>query len=274
MLRSPSEQNRRDFLKFTAGTSAALWFPRWVAAEDDAAKVAKRTESSDQKPTVGAALKLARDTQEALKKIGDYDANFSKKEVVGNKLLSTDMYIKFRGQPFSVYMKYINPHPGREVIFVAGQNKDRILAHAGGVAAIVGTLKLKVDSKDAMEESRYPITMFGMHTLIAEIIKQWEADEKHGEAVVKFFPNAKVDKIECKVAETSYLKPAAHAKSHITRLYISKETSLPVRVEHLGFPAKDGAQPPILEEYTYSNVRTNIGLGDQDFDKDNKAYGF
>lgn len=274
MVRSQSEQNRRDFLKFTAGTSAALWLPRLVAAEEDAAKVAKRTESSDPKATIGAALKLARDSQETLKKIGDYDANFSKKEVVGNKLLATDMYVKFRGQPFSVYMKYLNPHSGREVIFVAGQNKDRILAHAGGVAAIVGTLKLKVDSKDAMEESRYPITMFGLHNLIAEIVKQWEGDEKHDEVVVKFFPNAKVDKVECKVAETSYPKPAAHARSHITRLYISKESGLPVRVEQLGFPSKEGAQPGIIEEYTYTNVRTNVGLGDQDFDKDNKTYAF
>jgi len=265
--------DRRHFLKQSVAVSAGLLLPSWVLA-GDVPKTAKSTNANNgDTPKVGAALKLAKDVQETLKKINDYEATFTKKEVVGKKLIQSEMFVKFREQPFSVYLKYLNPHGGREVIYVAGKNKDRLLAHGEGIAAIVGTLKLKTDSKDALEENRYPITMFGMSKLVATLAEQWQADEQHDDCVVKFFPNAKLDKVDCKVVETSYPKPVSHAKFHLTRLYIAKDSGLPVRVEQFGFAA-EGAQPPVIEEYTYSNIKTNVGFGDLDFDTDNKAYGF
>ncbi len=263
---------RREFLKL-ASASTALWLPNWVLAED-APKVAKRNDATTgDTQKLGTAIKLAKETHENLKKVKDYEATFTKKEVVGSKLITAEMFIKFREEPFSVYIKYLNPHAGREVIYVAGRNKGKLLAHAEGVASIIGTLKLATDSRDAMEENRYPITMFGMSNMLTTLIQQWESEEKKNDAVVKFFPNAKLDKVECKVAESSYAKQVPHAKFHITRLYIAKETGFPVRVEQFGFPAA-GQQPPIVEEYNYTNVKTNVGFTDADFDHKNKAYGF
>jgi len=265
--------NRRHFLKQSVATSAGLLLHSWVVA-DDVPKTAKSNNTtSGDTPKVGAAIKFAKDVQETLKKVNDYEATFTKKEVVGKKLLQTEMFVKFREQPFSVYIKYLNPHAGREVIYVAGRNKDKLLAHGEGITSIVGTIKLKPDSKDAMEENRYPITMFGMSNLVSTLMQQWQEDEKHDDCAVKFFPNAKLDKVECKVVETSYPKNVAHAKFHMSRLYIAKETGLPVRVEQFGFPAA-GAEAPVIEEYTYSNIKTNVGFSDIDFDTANKAYGF
>ncbi len=268
----PENTQRREFLKL-ASASAALWLPSWALA-DDAPQVAKRNDATTgDTQKLATAIKLAKDAQENLKKITDYEATFTKKELVGNKLITAEMFIKFREQPFSVYIKYLTPHSGREVIYVAGRNKGKLLAHAEGVASIVGTLKLATDSRDAMEENRYPITMFGLSNMLGTLIQQWETEEKKNDAVVKFFPNAKLDKVECKVAESSYPKQVAHARFHITRLYIAKETGLPVRVEQFGFPAA-GQQPPIVEEYNYTNIKTNLGFTDADFDHKNKAYNF
>ena len=47
-----------------------------------------------------------------------------------------------------------------------------------------------------------------------------------------------------------------------------------VRVEQNGYPPKSGGQPPIVEEYTYSGIKTNVGLGDGDFDARNPKYVF
>lgn len=267
-------QNRRQFFTQSAAATAALYLPNWVMADEEATRVAKRNDdSTSDLAKLGSAIKLGKDTLESLKKVKDFEATFTKREVVGKKMITAEMYVKFREQPFSVYLKFLNPHAGREAIYVAGKNKDRILAHASGVASIVGTVKLKPDSKDAMEENRYPITSFGLANLVSKLVLQWEADEKHDDVVVKFFPNAKLDKVDCKVVESSFPKQVPHAKFHISRLYIAKETGLPMRVEQLGFPAA-GQQPPVIEEYTYSNVKTNVGLTDLDFDTDNKAYGF
>lgn len=273
MSLSSANQNRRHFLKQSATVSAGLLLPGWAVAED-VTKTAKRNDvTTGVTPKVGAAIKLGKDVQESLKKINDYQATFSKKELIGKNLIHAEMFVKFREQPFSVYMKYLNPHAGREVIYVAGKNKEKLLAHGEGITSIIGTIKLNPDSKDALKENLYPITLFGMSNLVGKIIQQWESDEKHDDCVVKFFPNAKLDKVECKVVETSYPKQVAHAKFHMTRLYIAKDSGLPVRVEQFGFPAP-GGQPPVFEEYTYSNIQTNIGFTDLDFDTANQAYGF
>ena len=41
-----------------------------------------------------------------------------------------------------------------------------------------------------------------------------------------------------------------------------------------GWADKAGAETPLIEEYTYSNLRINQGLSDKDFDTKNAAYRF
>lgn len=40
-------------------------------------------------------------------------------------------------------------------------------------------------------------------------------------------------------------------------------------------PRQPGGGPPVLlEEYVFANVKTNVGLTDRNFSRDNPAYGF
>jgi len=76
----------------------------------------------------------------------------------------------------------------------------------------------------------------------------------------------------CKVLQTENPNRGPKVEFSMTRLYIDKSTNLPVRVEQYGFPRKPGERPPLLAEYTYWNVRTNVGLKDIDFDRRNPRY--
>jgi hypothetical protein len=125
-----------------------------------------------------------------------------------------------------------------------------------------------------MSESRHPITNMGLAGLVDGVIEQWEEETKYGEIEVKYYPNAKLRGMECKVIESSHPRPRRQFKFQMTRLYIDKATNLPVRVEQYGFPAAPGQKPPLIEEYTYWNIRTNVGLTDRDFDPENPSYGF
>ena len=60
----------------------------------------------------------------------------------------------------------------------------------------------------------------------------------------------------------------------LARVYFDKETKLPIRAERYGWPRRPGEKPPLIEEYTYTNIRTNIGLKDADFNPRNPAYAF
>lgn len=221
------------------------------------------------------ALRVARQSQKALADVADYQAIFTKHEMVEGRLRDPEiMFVKVRHEPFSVYLKFLRPHEGREVLYVKGQNEDNILAHEGGVASIVGTITIPVSSPRAMTDNRYPITRMGMRSVVDAVIAQWDAETKYGETEVKYFPNAKLQEMECKVIQSSHPRPRKQFKFHMTRLFIDKATNYPVRVEQYGFPSAPGARPPLVEQYTFSRVKANNGFGNVDFDARNPAYGF
>jgi hypothetical protein len=222
------------------------------------------------------AIKLAKSSRDALGQVQDYVAIFQKKERVGGRMISHKMAIKQRREPFSVYLRFIGEHDGREVIYVEGANNGKLLAHETGLAGIVGTIPLIPTSPEAMSESIHPITDIGMWNLVDKVIEGWEkATTVPDEVQLKYYPNAKLaDKTECKVIETTHPNRRPESTSYRTRLYIEKKTNFPIRVEHYGFPRESGAEPPILGEYQYTNIRVNQNLSDLDFDQRNPQYGF
>ena len=79
---------------------------------------------------------------QAISTVKDYSAVLFKTEMVQNKLVSHNMVTKIRHEPFSVYLKYEQPYAGREVIYVDGQNKGKLLAHDTGLRSLAGTVTL------------------------------------------------------------------------------------------------------------------------------------
>ena len=142
------------------------------------------------------------------------------------------------------------------------------------IRSIAQSLRIRRDQLEALEESRYPITNIGMRNLLELTIAQWNSELNVPDAKVRYFPNAKVGDVECRVFESSYDEKHKGVKFHMTRLYVNKENSFPVRVEQFDFPTKAGAQPAILEQYTYLDVKPNAGLHDIDFDVKNPSYDF
>lgn len=259
-----------------------------LSAKDKPAKaptevVAKKVDESTrlgaekgEKHVLSPALEAARAAREAARALPGYSSTFIKQELTPKKgMIRQVMAIKFRREPFSVYLKFVEPHEGREVIYVDGKNKGRMQVHEpSGIVSLAGTLSINPVGDEAMKENRYPIMNFGMEKLMDAIVLQWESELKHGETEVKLYPNAKIGDIECKMFESVHSKERPHFKFQTTRLYIDKKTGLPIRVEQLGFPKKAGEESPLIEEYTYTNVKVEAKLTELDFDVKNEAYGF
>lgn len=216
----------------------------------------------------------AEESLQASRAIKDYSAVLFKQEMVQNKLLSQTLTMKLRHEPFSVYLKFDQPHAGREVIYVDGLNKGKLMAHDSGFRSLAGTVHYIPTSKEAMAENRYPITQAGMVKMLETIIAQWQSAAQYQEVVVKDFVNVKVGEEACLMLETIHPQPRDHFKFHKTRLYLHADTKLPIRVEQYGWPETEGGAPVLVEEYTYTQIKTNLGLTDFDFDKANKAYQF
>jgi hypothetical protein len=220
-------------------------------------------------------LQEAYKSRQSLKNVKDYQADFTKKELMGRRLLTTNMNLKLRQEPFSVYLKFVNPNAGREVIYVQGRNKNNLIVHEVGIKSIVGTLELPPTGPDAMADNKYPVTMIGLKTMLDKVIKQWETEGKLGEVKTQKYPDARLPSgEECVAYESLHPTPREEFPYHITRLWIEKKSNLAIRVEQLGFPQRNDKTPPIVEEYTYSKLKVNVSLADRDFDKKNPGYAF
>jgi hypothetical protein len=222
-----------------------------------------------------AAIRLAEQSREAASEMKDYRAVFTKRELVGGKMYASEMQMKFRKEPFSVYLRFTNPeHAGREALFVEGRNENKMLAHDTGLKAIVGTVALDPQSPTALAEARYPVTRIGIENLVTGVIAMWEKESAFGECEVKYYPEAKLGERPVIVIESSHPVRRKEFRFAMTRLWLDKETRLPARIQQYDFPPAPGAQPVPVEDYTYTNVEPNVRLTDADFDARNPQYRF
>ncbi|MFQ5733986.1 MAG: DUF1571 domain-containing protein [Planctomycetaceae bacterium] len=241
--------------------------------------VAQSVASTGKKHQLDPYIRMAQGSRKSLDKVADYVATFVKMEVVNGKAYANTMQMKFREKPFSVYLYFRKAHLGRQVLYAAGKNGNMLLAKEAGIGALAGTVALKPGSPRALKEGLFPITRIGMANMLDGVIAQWKAERTFANIKVTYFPNASLKRpdktlkpIECKVLQSVNPNRGPRVKYSITRLYIDKKTNLPVRVEQYGFPKRPGDRPPLLAEYTYWNVRTNVGLKDIDFDRKNPRY--
>ena len=77
-----------------------------------------------------------------------------------------------------------------------------------------------------------------------------------------------------RVIESSHPQPRKQFKFHITRVWIDVKSGLPVRVQQFGFPPKSGEKPPVIEDYTFSDIKAEVRLTDRDFDTKNPSYNY
>jgi hypothetical protein len=266
--------DRRVFVKiFLASTGASLLSARslrLIAA--DPTKVAKNAAIQNSK--LWPAIRVCYQCIDLLNDVDDYEAVFVKRERFGRKLEECAMRMKIRHNPFSVYLLFGKPHEGREVIYVDGQNEGEMLVHETGLKSIVGTVSVDPEGDRAMEDNHHPITSIGMKKMVIKLVKQWEENAVLPDAEVKYYPKATIGEVPCKVVEVKNPRPVRGAAFHLTRLYIHDESNFPIRVQQYSFPKEKGEEPQLYEEYTYMNVKPDVGLQDIDFDAKNPKYNY
>jgi len=237
-----------------------------------------RSASREARHPLDDAIEFVQPSIQALQKVNDYSAVFTKTELVHGRLLTQKMDMKFREKPFSVYFHgHSKRKAGREVIFVAGRNDGRLIVHEVGLKSIVGTMNLTPDDPKVMDTNRHPITDVGMANIINSALEIWKNEKRTLDPAnieVRVVPSVQVGEKDCEAVEIAHHRPQPGLTYQVGRIYVDKESRLPIQAELYGWPEAPGDEPPLLEQYIYTNVKTNIGLVDADFDPQNREYRF
>ena len=250
---------------------------RTVPLAPDAATAPESDATEAAKHPLEPALVWAKDGLKSIEKIRDYSAVVVKRERIKGEVGEFQyMFVKVRHEPFSVYMYFLGPekHKGREVIYIEGKNEGKMWAHGVGAQKIFGTLSLAPDGRLAMDGQRYPLTELGILNLVRRLIEVAEKDTKYGECDVQYFKGAEVNNRKCTCIQVVHPVPRRNFMFHLARIFIDDELNVPLRYEAHDWPEEEGGQPRLIEEYTYANLKLNVGFTDADFDVNNPNYGF
>jgi hypothetical protein len=231
--------------------------------------------AGDEEPVV-RALRTIKACKAQFASVRDYTCTFYKREQLAGELGPHHvMRMKARTDPRSIYLKFEDPHKGREAIYVEGRNGGKILAHEVGFTRfLTGTLEIEPTSAQAMEENRHPITDAGIGKLIDTVDKRWSSELSSTETVMNFDPDMMIGPRKCLLIESIHPHRRPDYKFHKVRLFIDSELNLPIRFEGYDWPKEKDGAADLLEEYSYINLKVNVGLGDVDFDIANPQYCF
>ncbi|GIW92865.1 MAG: hypothetical protein KatS3mg110_0906 [Pirellulaceae bacterium] len=293
--RTGSCGSRREFLRWSAallGTagvwSTTVWAQERGALREPVYRISKAdVEPSGQHP-LDPALQMAHEGLQRIRsQIRDYTCILVKRERIKNEL-SEHQYIftKIRhrqydqGQlvvPFSVYMYFLKPADikGREVIYVEGRNNGKLCAHEGGRrGSLLPSVWLNPDSPLALQDSRYPITDVGIENLVLKLIERGQRERQFPDVDVAFKKNARVNDRVCTVLEIRHPQRRPEYDFYFAQIFIDDQLGVPIRYAAYGWPEGPQGEAPVLEEYTYMQLKVNVGLTDDDFDPNNKNYNF
>jgi hypothetical protein len=175
--------------------------------------------------------------------------------------------------PFSVYLKFLKPASvrGREVLYVEGKNGGEMFARRGGTRFAFVTTRLLPESDLAMRDNLYPITEFGIENLLYRLIQVARRDLQ-SECQVKLLPDAKINDRAAQGIIVTHQSRQESPNFYQARIFVDKELSLPIHYEAYDWPATPDAEPPVMEQYTYTQLQLNRGLSDADFSEDNPQY--
>ncbi len=246
-----------------------------VAAAPHEARTTERPHDAAADP-VARALRLVADCKAKYRTVEDYTCTFFKRERVDGKLYTPHvMTMKARTGPESLYFKFIQPNAGREAIYVKGRYNDKIVAHDVGLGRVVaGTMHLDPKGDMAMEENRHPVSEAGIGSLIDTIEERWKLELRAEETRIIFHANMQVGDRPCVMVATIHAGKDPRYMFHKVKFFVDRELGLPIRFEAFDWPARPGAAPELMEEYTYANLRINVGLKDRDFDPKNSQYAY
>jgi hypothetical protein len=235
----------------------------------------KATPPAAARTDLDRALALAQHSLKTLEKVKDYTCIFAKREVVSGTPIEERDKMKVRHQPFSVYLRVIEPtsSAGQEVIYVEGRNNGNLVAHTVGFASnLIGRVNLDPEGIIAKRGNRYTIKDVGLKNLVKKLLDLGSRKELFRDSTVKIEDSEFADR-PCTQVEISSPHPVDDFRLATARIAIDKEWDVPVLYEAYEWPAA-GGKPFLSETYSYYELKLDIGLTDRDFDPNNPEYSF
>jgi hypothetical protein len=216
-------------------------------------------------------VRLIHQAQQAYQQVRDYTCLLIKREQMNGVVPSNDtvMEMKVRTQPFSVYLRWLQPRSeaGQEVCYVDGRNDGKMRVHPKGVFGnLAGFISLDPNDPRARQTSRRSITEAGIGNMIERFARAWENERRLNLTNQVHVAEYEYNRRRCFRVETVHPdNSSGHFRYYRDVVYFDQHTHLPIRLEFYDWPRQPGDAGQLVEVYSFANMRINVGLGDDVF---------
>ena len=227
-------------------------------------------------------LAFARQEQKFLREtLRDFSCRLVKRERIDGFLQDfqyIDMWVREEvrqdnrvAQPMSIYLQFLAPAKvsGRQVLFIEGENDGKMLVRNGGKHFDYVVVNIDPDGDSARDESLVPITQSGFNRVLGQMIavleKHVRADPSGANTRVERIAGARLNKRPSSVIRVTHPQKQRGLEFHVANVFVDDELRVPVRVDFSLWPSRPGQTPPLLAEYTYTQLKLNPNLPDNTF---------
>lgn len=220
------------------------------------------------KPQGESLSTMLSDARTALGKVRDYTCTFTRQEMRNGTLGAEQVAeMKVRSAPAGVYVKFARPEAasGMEVAYTAARKLPKVRYKPAG-AATKPFQTLDLDDPKFLADNRHPVTEWTMAAVLDRVAAAAAREKTLNNPVEVYAGDFQFAGRNVTRYEVLTRRPHAFRYAHRMLVYVDKETKLPVRYEAYDQPKGGASVGELMEAYSFSDVKLNVGLGENAFD--------
>jgi hypothetical protein len=209
------------------------------------------------------------DARTALGKVRDYTCTFTRQEMRNGTLSGEQVAeMKVRSNPGGVYVRFARPDTiaGMEIAYTGARKNQKMRYRPAGIDGAKGFKTVDLDDAKFLAENRHPVTEWTMAALIERVSAATAREKTLNNPVEVYASDYQFAGRNVTRYEILTRRPHAFRYAHRMLVYVDKETKLPVRFEAYDQPKSGATVGDLLEAYSFSDVKLNVGLGENSFD--------
>ncbi len=258
-------------VKSWVGVACAGLLAGGVVAQPPKTEAPKADAKAPEAPKIaGESLTtMLADARTALGKVRDYTCTFTRQEMRNGTLSGEQVAeMKVRSAPAGVYVRFARPEgiAGMEVAYTAARKNEKMRYRPAGTVGAKGFQTVALDDAKFLAENRHPVTEWTMAAIIDRISAATAREKTLNNPVEVYAGDYQFAGRNVTRYEILTRRPHAFRYAHRMLVYVDKETKLPVRYEAYDQPKSGAAAGDLLEAYSFSDLKLNVGLGENSFD--------
>lgn len=223
-------------------------------------------------PAKGTAEGIAAvlgESRTALAKVRDYTGTFTRQERRNGALGAEQVAeLKVRAAPAGVYARFARPEAvaGMEVAHTGARKPAKVKYRPAGVEGAKGFRTVAADDTKFLAENRHPVPAWTMAAQLERVSAAVARERALNNPVEVFASDFRFAGRNVTKYEVFTRRPHAHREAHKMVVFVDKETKLPVRFEAYDEPKAGATTGELLEAYSFTDLKLNVGLGEAHFD--------